>query len=370
MDYDPEARRDTPLALKLKERIRRERPIAVAQYMQACLQDPEHGYYVTQPAIGGAGDFITAPEISQVFGELVGLWCVVAWQQMGSPTVVRLVELGPGRGTLMRDALRAAKVMPAFLAAVHVDLIETNTVLAATQRATLSDAGVPLAWWKNLADAPSDAPCLLVANEFLDALPVSQSVLDNGAWTERVVTLDDAGRLAFGISDVNRMPDQGRFSQANAGDIDESRNETPLLHDLLERSRRAPLAALFIDYGHMRSSLGETLQAIRNHSFEHPLTSPGEADLTTQVDFQEFAEKAVATGLAVDGPATQAEFLGALGIVQRASRLMAANPRIAHEIEAGVARLISPTGMGTRFKAIGLRSASLPPLPGFPPATL
>ncbi len=378
MHYDPHARRDTPLALMLKQRIGREGPISVAQYMHACLQDPEHGYYVVQPAVGGAGDFITAPEISQVFGEMVGLWCAVTWQQMGSPARVRLVELGPGRATLMRDALRAAKVMPAFLAAVHVDLIETNTVLAATQRAALSDAGVPLAWWKTLAEAPSDAPCLVMANEFLDALPVSQCVLDKGQWVERVVTLDDAGQLAFGRSSVNHMPDQGRFARGRANgfgddrggapDVGETRSDASLLHDLTERSSGAPLAALFIDYGHLRSSPGETLQAVRDHGYEHPLTSPGEADLTTHVDFQEFAEKAAANGLAVDGPVTQGAFLGALGIVPRASRLMAANPRIAHEIEAGVARLISPTGMGTRFKAIGLRSPSLPLMPGFPPA--
>ena len=366
MSYDPELRIHTPLAAKLEQRIRREGPITVAAYMQACLHDPEHGYYVGQPAIGGAGDFITAPEISQVFGELIGLWCVVAWQQMGAPPAVRLVELGPGRGTLMRDGLRAAKLVPAFLAAVRVDLVETNMVLTAAQRTLLHGAGVPLAWRNELDPASLDGPCLVVANEFLDAFPVSQSVLRQGTWRSRVVTLDRAGALAFAVNEHSGIAGEGGFPRARCGDIAEARSELPLLQGLHEMSRRSPLAALFVDYGHLQSSLGDTLQGVRNHRFEHPLTAPGEADLTTQVDFQQFGENARACGFAVDGPVTQAEFLGALGIVPRASRLMAANPRIAHEIEAGVARLLSPTGMGTRFKAIGIRSRLLPPLPGFP----
>ena len=163
--------------------------------MQACLQDPEHGYYRRQPAIGRAGDFVTAPEISQVFGELVGLWCAVVWQQMGSPPAVRLIELGPGRGTLMRDALRAARLVPEFRAALHVELVESNAALEPVQRATLSGEGVPLRWSADIL--PGAGPAIVIANEFIDTLPVAQWVFRDGAWRARCVGLDAAGDLAF-----------------------------------------------------------------------------------------------------------------------------------------------------------------------------
>ncbi len=347
MTYDPEARRDTPLALKLKERIRREGPISVAEYMAACLHDPEHGYYVKQPAIGRDDDFITAPEISQIFGELIGLWSAVAWQQMGSPTRVNLIELGPGRGTLMRDALRAAAKLPLFLGASDVGLIECNATLIHRQRATLSGCARPITWHASLATI-EHTPSIIIANEFLDTVPASQSV--DGR--TRVVALDRTSRLVF---------------EPHNGTISEQQDHTPLIAELAQRSVNTPVAALFFDYGHTSTAPGETLQALRAHQPEHPLTSPGEADLTVHVDFEAFAARAQdhAHGLAVDGPVSQGEFLGRLGIVERASRLMSANPAKAGEIELAVARLIAPQGMGSRFKAIGLRSPNLPILPGF-----
>ena len=363
MPYDPDARRDTPLARGLKERIRREGPISVAAYMGACLTDPEHGYYVTQPAIGRAGDFITAPEISQVFGELIGLWCAVAWQQMGSPPRLTLVELGPGRGTLMRDALRAARLVPAFFEAIAVHLVETSRPLAAVQQATLSDAGRPIAWHGALDAVPS-GPTLVVANEFLDTVAVSQSLRHGGEWVERGVGLDENDRLVFRPM-AGPGPRNDGFRNAGEGSILESRGRFAILEVLRDRAGRAPLAALFLDYGHVETGVGDTLQAVRSHAAEHPLTSPGEADLTAQVDFAEFGRQAAASSLGVDGPITQGAFLGRLGIVERASRLMSANPAKAGQIEMGVARLIAPQGMGSRFKAIGVRSSGLPPLPGF-----
>lgn len=360
--YDPDERRQTPLAVKLAARIAHDGPISVAAYMEACLLDPEHGYYVKRPAVGAGGDFITAPEVSQVFGELIGLWCVVVWQQMGSPSRLRLTELGPGRGTLMADALRAARVIPAFLAAVEVELVETNEVLIATQRRALETATVPIEWKERMKREA--VPRIIIANEFLDTQPVQQYVLLDGSWMRRTVTLDAAGHLQFGIDPAGGIPDQGRFVDARPGAIDEQQSHIALLSGLAAHRDEAPLAALFLDYGHTASAVGETLQAVRQHRYEHPLTSPGEADLTCQVDFEEFAEKAHAVGLAVDGPVSQAEFLAGLGIAERTSRLMAANPSRAGELELGVARLMSPTGMGSRFKAIGLRSADVPPLPG------
>lgn len=367
LPYDPEARRETPLALRLKERIRREGPISVAEYMTACLQDPEHGYYRTKAAIGAKGDFITAPEISQVFGELIGLWCAVVWQQMGSPPRVNLVELGPGRGTLMRDALRAAKVVPGFREAIALHLVESNEALAFQQREMLDALHV----WPSVMSAFEgwmlDAPAIVVGNEFIDAqadiLQWLRTETEYG-WQLRTVALDARGELAFLWRDawIEDLPTA--FPSASAGEIYELRR-TELWATLGGFAGREPTAALFIDYGHEITLPGDTLQAMRSHAFEHPLTSPGEADLTTLVDFEKVADGAKVYGFAVDGPVTQAEFLGSLGIVERASKLMGWNPAKAAEIEMGVARLMAVPGMGSRFKAIGLRSKSVPPLPGF-----
>jgi SAM-dependent MidA family methyltransferase len=345
MTYDPEARRDTPLALKLKDRIRRVGPISVAEYMQACLQDPEHGYYVKQSVIGRDGDFITASEISQIFGELIGLWSAVVWQQMGSPPRINLVELGPGRGTLMRDALRAAGKVPGFIGALDVHLVESNEPLIRMQRKTLETVNSTLRWHRSLQSVPK-GPALLIANEFLDTAAVEQSV--DGV--ERRVTMDESGRLVF---------------EPAGGVIKESQDHVALTTDLASRANDATLAALFIDYGHFETAAGETLQALRGHAPEHPLCSPGEADLTVHVDFAAFSAAVPRQALSVDGPITQGEFLGRLGIVERASRLMHANPAKAAEIELSVARLIAPQGMGSRFKVVGIRSAHLPCMPGF-----
>ncbi|MBY0226563.1 MAG: SAM-dependent methyltransferase [Hyphomicrobium sp.] len=345
MNYDSEERRDTPLALKLKDRIRRVGPISVAEYMQACLQDPEHGYYVKRLVIGRDGDFITASEISQIFGELIGLWSAVVWQQMGLPPRINLVELGPGRGTLMRDALRAAGKVPRFIDALDVHLVESNEHLIRMQRRTLETVATKLRWHGSMRSLP-EGPALLIANEFLDTTAVEQSV--DGA--ERRVTLDERGRLVF---------------EPASGVVTERQDHIALTTDLASRASDAPLAALFIDYGHTETAAGETLQALRGHAPEHPLCSPGEADLTVHVDFAAFAAAIPREALAVDGPITQAEFLGRLGIVERASRLMHANPAKAAEIEMSVARLMAPQGMGSRFKVIGIRSSHLPCLPGF-----
>lgn len=374
--YDPDARRDTPLALKLKDRIRREGPIAVDEYMKACLQDPEHGYYRTKAAIGRGGDFITAPEISQVFGELIGLWCAVVWQQMGAPPQVNLVELGPGRGTLMRDALRAARVVPGFAGAASLVFVDI--------RPGFADASPPMplippeqiTWITDVRDIPADVPAIVIANEFLDTFPVQQFEARGGVLLIRGVGLDPRGALAF----VSTKGGDARRIEHNPAPAEGTIVEAADLSGLwgLRNQRTAPWAALFIDYGHYdpgrdmnRVLPAETLQAVRAHRPEHPLCSPGEADLTCQVDFNEVKRQFELTpagvpSLAVDGPVTQAEFLGSLGIVERASRLMAANPQRAAEIEMGVARLMAVPGMGSRFKAMGIRSTGLPPLPGFP----
>lgn len=355
-------RAPTPLARKLAARIALDGPIGVGEYMQACLQDPEHGYYRRQPAIGSGGDFITAPEISQVFGEIIGLWCAVVWQQMGSPPALRLVELGPGRGTLMRDALRAVRLVPAFRAALRVELIESNAALEPIQRAALKGEDAPLHWSRSLA-AGTDA-AIVIGNEFLDTLPVSQWVFRDGAWRRRCVDIEAAETLIFtdGAAEAS-LPIPAGLSAPRDGDIYESRAAAlaPFAAQLAYLG--APLAALFIDYGHPQPGYGDTLQAVAAHRYADPLQAPGENDLTAQVDFAAVAGGLRAGGLVTDGPVPQADFLGRLGIVERASKLMAANPAKAGEIEAGVARLIAPGGMGTRFQVIGARTPAVPPLP-------
>jgi NADH dehydrogenase [ubiquinone] 1 alpha subcomplex assembly factor 7 len=362
-------RAPTPLAQKLARRIARDGPIGIADYIEACLHDPEHGYYRGQLAIGRAGDFVTAPEISQVFGELIGLWCAVVWQQMGSPVRLHLIELGPGRGTLMRDALRAARLVPAFNAALTVTLVESNQTLEQIQRETLAGESVAIAWKRTIP--AGDAPAIIIANEFVDTLAADQWVFRGRTWHRRCVGVDAGGNLAF----VDGPPVAGAVPVPELPLPEEDDIFQPpaaALADLAGALAAAgePCAGLLIDYGHDRSSFGDTLQAVAAHRYIDPLAAPGEADLSLQVDFAALAAALHDAGLASDGPAAQGEFLGRLGIVERASRLMAANPTKAAEIEASVARLIAPQGMGTRFRALGLRSPALPPLPGLAPVDM
>jgi SAM-dependent MidA family methyltransferase len=347
-----------PLLTRLREQIRRDGPLPVDRFMQICAADAEHGYWQRRGTIGADGDFITAPEISQVFGELIGLWCAAMWAGLGRPERLRLVELGPGRGTLMRDALRAGRVLPGFLQALSVHLVEISEPLRAMQRAELSAVGgeIDVHWHGGLEEVP-EGPALVIANEFLDALPVRQLVYGGGVWRERVVGIDAAGDLGFTAAapvayQAHREPKDRDIAELRAGEED-------VLAALARRS--APLVALVIDYGPAEPATGDTLQAVQRHRHVDPLATPGAADLTAHVHFAGLAAKAHAAGLAADGPITQAEFLGRLGIAERASRLMAANPAMAGEIEQGVQRLLSPTGMGQLFKAMAVRSRTLSP---------
>jgi NADH dehydrogenase [ubiquinone] 1 alpha subcomplex assembly factor 7 len=349
----------------LRERIAGQGPLPVDQFMRVCLEDPRHGYWQRADTIGAGGDFITAPEISQVFGELIGLWAATAWEGMGRPSPLRLIELGPGRGTLMRDALRAASAVPLFVEAATVHLVEVSPPLRAVQQQTLLPPPLPrkgegnsqvIVWNENVHQVPTGASIIL-ANEFLDALPIRQLVYRNGAWHERVVDLAHDGGLRFA---AGSPVDVGRDIEADHGAILEIRaGEEDVLSSLA--MRKGPLVALFIDYGPAEPSSGDTLQAVRRHAYTNPLAEPGTADLTAHVQFAALADKARATSLAVHGPITQAEFLVRLGIVERTQRLMATNPSRAGEIEAAVQRLISPGGMGGLFKVMAVVSPHLPP---------
>jgi NADH dehydrogenase [ubiquinone] 1 alpha subcomplex assembly factor 7 len=351
----------TGLLAVLRERIRRDGPLRLDAYMEMCLADPEHGYWTKPHSIGADGDFITAPEISQVFGELLGLWAAITWQRMGTPALVRLVELGPGRGTLLRDALRAAGLVPAFRAAVSLHLIEKSPVLRRLQQTVLAGAGASVRFWhEHLADVPA-GPAIIIGNEFLDALPIRQLVFGEGVWRERTVELGSAGALRFGLGEV--VPFQGH-APARPGDVAELRSgEDAILGELSKRA--PPISALFIDYGPAEPAYGDTLQGVRRHAYAEPLSDPGDVDLTAQVGFAGLAEKARGAGLAVHGPLTQAEFLGRLGSVERAARLMATNPAAASQIEAAVQRLLMPNGMGGHFKVLAVGSPQLPSPPPF-----
>ncbi len=356
---------DSPLLAHLRARIEREGPLPVDEYMRSCLADPDHGYLQRPTTIGAEGDFVTAPEISQVFGELIGLWAGVVWRTLGAPAAVNLVELGPGRGTLLRDALRAARTIPHFLAAASVHLIERSAPLREAQRRTLASPSCPadrcrhghdgaLTWHETISTVPAGAT-IVIANEFLDALPIRQLVWEGGTWRERVVDVGGGGDLRFAVGSATKVRTE---APCQPGAILELRDgEEELLAALAQRE--APLVALFIDYGPMHWATGDTLQAVHRHAWVDPLSRPGRADLTAHVAFARLADKARSAGLGVDGPITQAEFLGRLGLAERAARLMAANPGQAGAIEAGVQRLISPTGMGGLYKVLAVRSGTL-----------
>jgi len=360
-------------------------PVSVERYMRECLLHPQFGYYRTRQAIGKAGDFITAPEISQIFGELIGIWTAAAWTGLGEPERWRLVELGPGRGTLMMDLLRALKVLPVALAGVEVVLVEANPVLRDMQRALLAGTGLPVVWLEEaagLAGLPS-LPTVLIANEFLDALPIRQFVRLDGAWCERCITVSSSprlsgervpegrvrGRLEFDAAPhPNPLPTDvwGERASANApdGTISEIMSGAAAL--VAELAILSCAYMLFIDYGHEGPLFGDTLQAVTGHRFEDVLANPGKADLSAHVDFAQVRACATAKGLAGYGPIIQAEFLGRLGAAERLERLAHGKDAAAVQaLQMGLARLMQPNGMGGRFKVLALASKGLARPPVF-----
>jgi NADH dehydrogenase [ubiquinone] 1 alpha subcomplex assembly factor 7 len=353
----------TPLEREIRAIIETEGPMTVADFMRLCLTHPRHGYYVTRDPFGSGGDFITAPEVSQMFGELIGAWAATVWQQMGSPAQVHLAELGPGRGTLMADALRAAQAVPAFRAALSVHLVEISPALRARQEETL--AGTGAVHWHETIESVPDGPAIVIANEFVDALRVHQFVKDSDGWNLRVVGLvgDKLGFLVAPAPMPKDVNDEG--PDAPNGAILELRDEGPI-GILSQRFARQGGAALIIDYGHATLGFGDTLQAVRHHQYADPLADPGEADLTTQVNFGELVVWARRNGAATYGPIGQGEFLRRLGIAERAARLKAsATPAQAAGIDSAFARLTAPGQMGELFKVLAIADPKLGPLPGF-----
>ena len=357
------------LAERLQRLVVETGPISVARYMTLALTHPAGGYYCGRDPFGRSGDFVTAPEISQVFGELIGLVLAQSWLEMGRPSRIGLVELGPGRGTLLTDAMRAARVVPGFLAAAELHLVETSPVLRARQATALAAASV--SWHGELATVPPDLPLLLVANEFLDALPIRQFVRHRGRWHERLIAVDDVGGFRFVLAGratpFPHNPNDGWDDLADGTVLELGPARDALAQQIAARIVAQGGLALIVDYGRAATAmLGDTLQAVREHRVVDPLLSPGEADLSADVDFAALRSSARAAGAVAWGPLTQAKYLDRLGIWRRLARLTErATPEQREMLEQGCARLVGPDAMGERFKVLAITASDAPIPAGF-----
>ncbi|MCV3207026.1 class I SAM-dependent methyltransferase [Mesorhizobium sp. YC-39] len=360
----------TRLKTRIAELIDAVGPIPVSEYMALCLFDPEDGYYTTREPFGAAGDFVTAPEISQMFGELVAIWLYEAWRATGRPLPVTIAEIGPGRGTLMKDMLRTlSRLDTALTAGASFAMIETSPRLAEIQKQTLAGTSATIRWHETIDTLPR-TPLLIVGNELFDAVPMRQFVRAGTGWRERMIGLDDAGELRFfagaGSVDPTLLP--GDAEEAPQGAIAEiAPARAALMATISERVARLGGAGLFLDYGHLQPGIGDTLQALRKHDHEHVLANPGEADLTAHVDFAALAAIVRAHGLDAH-LATQGEFLVRMGLLERAGRLGAnANEAAREKIASDVDRLAGPQAMGELFKALAILPTGIA-VPPFPPA--
>jgi SAM-dependent MidA family methyltransferase len=353
----------TPLLDHIKNQIRANGPMRIDEYMATCLLHPTYGYYTTRDPLGVQGDFITAPEISQMFGELIGLCLAQTWISQGSPQHFTVAELGPGRGTLMADILRATSRVTGFYEAAEIALVEASPALRDIQRETLADHEVR---WFDTADALPDQPLYLVANEFFDALPIRQFVRSDTGWRERQVGLAD-GALSYGLGPVLPQPAlSDRLKDTNQGDlIEDCAQIAPVLQAISTRVATHGGAALVIDYGDWRT-LGDTFQALRAHQKADPLTAPGQCDLTAHVDFEQLANAAAPAKHTRVTP--QGVFLERLGITQRAQVLAKTlSGRALEEHVAAHRRLTHPAEMGTLFKVMALYPPTKLPPPGLDP---
>lgn len=361
----------TPLFGHLVGRIAREGPLTVAQFMEEALGNREHGYYITRDPLGARGDFITAPEISQVFGELLGLWCANVWQHLGEPTEFHWVEMGPGRGTLMADAVRATRKLAGFHTAARIHFIETSPILQDRQRESLATVGITgCQWHRDISQIP-DGPVICLANEFFDALPVRHFQRTLGGWRERMVDLnEDRNGLRFVLSGQNT---KSHFvPEILHGSPEGSMAETSpvgmrITHTLAHRVAQSGGAALIIDYGHAVTAVGETLQAVQAHQYADILANPGEQDLTAHVDFAALATVATNAGAVCSKVTEQGTFLNTIGLSVRAQQLAAGSSNFdqGRDVAARIDRLVNPAHMGALFKVMGLSSKNLSPLPGF-----
>lgn len=349
------------VSLRLGQQIETSGPISVAEYMRVA----NSAYYGGRDPLGVEGDFITAPEISQMFGELVGIWLSDIWLRQNRPSNCYYVELGPGRGTLAADALRTMK---RFGWEPSVHFVENSAVLQSKQQ-----GAVPSATFHDSIDTlPSDAPLCIVANEFFDALPVRQMIATHAGWRERVVVRDRGARFVAmpgARATDDQVPDP--FRVAAVGSIYETcPDASAVMHKLSDRLAKQGGVILVIDYGYTQPALGSTLQAVRDHQTTDPFADPGEIDLTAHVDFLALASRATNNGLIVSGPSNQGAWLSRLGIDQRAQALTKAHPDRAEDILAARNRLVLPDAMGSLFKVLATHSAGWPQPEGFSPSIL
>jgi NADH dehydrogenase [ubiquinone] 1 alpha subcomplex assembly factor 7 len=363
-DPRPTAPALTPLEQRLAERIAQDGPITAADYMAACLHDPQHGYYATRPRLGAEGDFVTAPLVSQMFGELIGAWMAELWDRLGRPALFRLVEIGPGDGTLMSDVLRVLARLPGLLKAAEVWLIEPSGPLRALQAERLAAHGPT--WADRLGQVPGGAPVILVANEVLDCLPVRQFLRTDAGWAERRVGLDTEDRLAFGLTlaPPDFRPPEGLGQVVEGVVIEISPAQAAFGAEIGARVAQDGGAALLIDYGRDHAEPGDTLQALVAHQKVDPLARPGEADLTVHADFPTVAAAARAMGAQTAPILGQGDFLRRLGIEHRAAALARARPDLAERIARQLFRLTDDDQMGTLFKVLAIYHNGLS-IPGF-----
>lgn len=335
--------------------------------MAEALANPNYGYYTTQNPIGKSADFITSPEISQMFGELIGLWCIDIWNKMGSPASLHLVEIGPGKGTLMRDAINASAVMPKFQKSIQLHLVETSPVLRARQRSALND--VQVTWHTNFYEVP-DGPMIIIANELFDALPIHQFQRTAAAWQERLVDIEinsDQFKLVLGPVSGAFATVSKELKESPIGSVVEvSPDSINLMHTISSRILTQGGAALIIDYGSITNRPRDTLQGVVRHNTHNVFQDPGKVDLSAHVDFETLGYVAEQIGAAVWGPELQGAFLQSIGIQARAAQLKkSATPNQAKDIDSALERLINPGQMGTLFKVLAVTSPEIQNPAGF-----
>ena len=352
----------------LKRQIQLDGAISLAEYIRICLTHPKHGYYIKRKAIGANGDFTTSPEISQMFGELIGLWIAQVWLDYHKPKKLSLVELGPGNGTLMVDILRSTRMIEGFHSALDLILVEISPYLQKIQKESLKDFSVE---WKTKIEMLPNQPTIIIANEFFDALPINQFKRISDQWMEDMVTMNDfdvkkSDEFCFHLSKKSKENFVGNTNNnVKEGDIIEI---SVIMKDticyLSNHIQKNSGAALIIDYG-KENNIGDTLQAVRKHKYTDPLSYPGQGDLTSFVDFNAIRTYAEKFGLIVPNLTNQGDFLKALGIEQRAkllSKNLSGDALTLHE--TALQRLIDKDAMGNLFKVLGFRSKNFPPLAG------
>lgn len=353
----------------IKSIIKAQGPLTIAQYMAICLSDSEHGYYIKNIPLGKEGDFITSPEISQMFGELLGIWSATMWQNMDMPDDIAIVELGPGKGTLMSDFLRGTENVPGFHDSISVHLVEISPALKEAQKKTLEDFDIDIEWHQTFSEIPKK-PSIIIGNEFFDALPIHQFVKTVGGWREKMVVETEDGILNFSLSPTETtscalIPENLRNSPEDSV-VEVCPSMIVIAQEIAAHIIENGGVALFIDYGYEESLLKSTFQAVKDHKFHDPLQNPCEADLTTFVDFSAIKKVAKENKINVHGCIDQADLLKKLGIDVRAKMLSQnASEKQKQEIELQLERIIGENQMGRLFKCLALSNPLLPTPIGF-----